>query len=295
MKPSCFDVKHFAVHDGPGIRTTLFLKGCNLRCKWCHNPESIRGEPEVFYYQERCAACGRCVEACPGGAHGLTNGEHIFDRSKCKACFACVRACPTEALERCGAECELDAIARELLEDEPFYYRSGGGVTISGGEPLLQADFVVSLTDTLHARGVHVAIDTAGSVSGAESARALGAVDLVLYDLKAGIEELHRELTAGSLDPILRNLRALDESDVSYWVRVPLIPGLNDGADNLAALAGIIAGLRRVEKVEVLPFHQFGSHKYDRLGRDYQLAHVSTPDGKQIREFSERLVPKAMC
>jgi pyruvate formate lyase activating enzyme len=262
-----FDVQRFSIHDGPGIRTTVFLKGCPLRCLWCHNPEAKAGGRQLSYLAQHCIACGTCVEACPRGAHSLdTAGLHRFDRSRCETCGACVEGCWSGALEMVGRDATVAQVLAEVLRDRPFYEHSGGGLTISGGEPLAQLEFTAALLAAAKAEGLHTAIETCGLADWPACERLLGLVDLFLFDLKEMDEERHVTFTAGPLPPIVDNLRRLHDAGAAILVRLPLIPTLNARPDHLARVAELVRSLPRLLGVEIMPYHRLGEAKRERLG-----------------------------
>lgn len=262
-----FDIKRYAIHDGPGIRTSVFFKGCPLRCWWCHNPEGQRPHPEMLYYSSKCIACGICERVCPLGAVRVVDGRVETDRSLCDNCGVCVEHCPTEAREMAGKWYTLEELMEEVERDLPFY-RSGGGVTASGGEPLMQAEFVLSFLRRLRERGIHTAVDTSGHVDPEVMRRAVSTTDLFLYDLKVMDPERHALYTGVDNRPILRNLMLLDELGARIWVRFPLIPGINDDFENLRAMGEFVSSLRNVEQLNVLPYHPLGVSKAERLGEE---------------------------
>ncbi len=264
---SVFDIKKFEVHDGPGFRTTVFLKGCPLHCFWCHNPESQHAFPEIFFDSDRCTGCGRCVVACGNGCHSVVNGRHCFDRTKCNGCGKCAEECPNGALELAGRKVTVGEVLSEVLKDRVFYDASGGGMTISGGEPLAQFEFTRALSLMAAREGVLTALDTCGFAPWAEIQALLPVVDWWLYDLKIVEPVLHKKYTGRSNRLILENLRRLDAAGAKIILRRPLIPGVNDSASEERAVEEVVSSLKNEHRLEVNPYHRLGESKYLRLGR----------------------------
>ncbi len=277
-----FDVKRFAVHDGPGVRTTLFLKGCPLRCRWCHNPESLAPQPQLAYYEHKCLHCGECVAACPAQAHALADGKHVFDRSKCRACGACEAACLGSALRLYGRRVTVDEAVQLAVEDRDFF-GANGGVTLSGGEPLMQPAFCHELLRRLKQLGIHTAVDTCGQVGWDALERVIPVTDLFLFDFKHANSEEHRKLTGQGNALIVANLRRLSESGAAIEVRVPLIPGCNDTGENLHATGELLGGLR-LERVKVLPYNVMARSKYAALGMADTMPHTEPQDDDSLRQ-----------
>lgn len=280
-----FNIQRFSVHDGPGIRTTVFIKGCPLHCRWCSNPESIKPSPEILTINQRCILCGRCARVCPKGAISL-DSERKIDRSKCDLCLRCAEACPTGAIRVIGQYATTDEVMSEIAKDELFYQNSGGGVTISGGEPLLQWKFVSNLLSRCREEGIHTALDTSGYASRAILDKVLKYVDLALYDIKHMDPQSHKSGTGRSNHQILANLR-FTASRVRTWIRIPVIPGYNDSEQNITAI-GKLAAENGVEKVSLLPYHELGRVKYEQLGERYTLD-VKPPNEKHLLRLQKLL------
>jgi len=272
-----FDVQRFSLHDGPGIRTTFFLKGCPLACRWCHNPEGRAAIPEVVVTPERCIACGACADACPHGLPSGIDGGWARPRSLCEACGLCAEACPTGARRMAGESMTVSHAVQEGLRDRVFYDASGGGVTFSGGEPLRQADFVIASLKQFRKRGVHTAVDTCGLVERGVLLDAARFADLFLYDIKHMDEAIHRMWAGASNEGILANLEALSSVHGAIWVRMPVIPGVNDDRANLTRTASFVASLGGVERVSLLPYHRLGSEKLARIGAREQPLPIEEP------------------
>ncbi len=262
MKARIFEIKRFAVHDGDGIRTTVFFKGCPLKCVWCHNPEGIGFEPQLAYYQSKCIDCGECISVCPTGAHSM-NQEHFYERGKCLSCGKCTEVCLGNALTFYGREMSVDELLTILLEDKEFYDNSGGGVTLSGGECLCQADFCADLLRQLKANEVHTAVDTCGYVPTDFLDKVMSYTDVFLYDLKAYDDDAHVKCTGHSNQKILKNLKYIDASGKQIEIRIPYVPKYN--SDQIVKIAEFIKELKNVTKVRLLPYHNYAGSKYNAL------------------------------
>ena len=280
MEPSgwVFDVRRFAVHDGPGIRTTVFLKGCLLRCAWCHNPESQPSAPQLLLRDHRCLRCGACVDACPHHAIRWEEGRPVTDPERCRVCGACADACPAEAREVVGRRMSVSQLLAEVERDTPFYDESGGGVTVSGGEPLFQPEFVRALLTACRARGMHTTLDTSGHAPTDVALDVARCADLVLFDLKHPDDARHREGTGVGNGLILENLRRFAVAGVRVVVRVPLVPGYNDAPEDLARTAALVASLEPVPRVELLASHHPPEENLRRFGMPYRHAGARTQD-----------------
>ena len=289
IKGLIFDVKRFAIHDGPGIRTTVFLKGCPLACWWCHNPESQVPGVEMLFRDGRCIACGACVEACPRGALSRDAGGPAADPARCTRCGACAAVCYAEARQVVGRETTVDEVMAEVERDSAFYRQSGGGVTFSGGEPLMQIDFLDGLLRASKERSFHTALDTCGYASWRDIDRIRALVDLFLYDLKVIEDECHRELTGVSNGLILENLAELSRRGHAIFLRVAIVPGVNDNDVALREIGAFASRLRNVLELDILPYNRMGIDKYARLDRVYRLPGVREISGERISEIAHFL------
>ena len=269
------NIQRFSIEDGPGIRTTVFFKGCPLSCAWCHNPEGIYSHPELVWYDVRCIGSRDCLGACSEDALELVPQGMVIDRQRCTACGDCVSACPSSALEIIGCEWTPEELLAELQKDAVFYETSGGGVTLSGGEPMVQDDFVLAIASLCREAGIHLALDTCGTVNWERYERVLPLVDLILYDLKIFDPGRHQESTGVANDLILENARRIGAAGKPMWIRTPVIPGYTAEKANIAALGDFIAAdLPNVERWDLLAYTNLGQPKYHRLDRSYALEGV---------------------
>ena len=284
-----FNIMRFALHDGPGVRTTVFLKGCPLGCWWCHNPESRSGKTEVIYVAERCMRCGDCVQACPEGALKL-NQQVLRDPQLCHqdANAMCVDACPTGAQVVFGRWMSASEVMAEILKDQVFFDESGGGVTISGGEPLRQVEFVTNLLAACRQHRIHTVLDTCGYAENSVVARIREDVDLFLFDLKLMDPVRHEHYTGVSNKRILENLTLLAQSGSVVIVRIPVIPGVNDDEGNLSAVSRFLSPLG-LRDIDLLPYHRIASGKYERLGLPYRMEGVAPPSAEGMQALAARL------
>ncbi len=280
MKGLITNIKRMAVHDGEGLRTTIFFKGCPLRCIWCHNPDTLSFEPEMAFYSHKCTNCGNCYAVCDSGALNKATG---FDADKCIHCFRCVEACPSSARVLFGEEWESRALVDKVLQDRMFFKNSGGGVTFSGGECLWQPDFAAELAEIFYNEGISVDIDTCGYVDFKVLERMIPYVDEFLYDIKAIDPEVHCRCTGRDNQLILDNLKRLDELGCKVEIRYPYVPGHNDG--ECAKIGAFLAGLKHVRKIKVLGYHSFAGSKYEALGKENTL-----PDVKVKRDDVQKAV-----
>ena len=284
-KTLVFDIKRYAINDGPGIRMVIFLKGCNLNCGWCHNPEGISPAQEQMYNPAKCIKCGTCVVACPEMALMLTQDGIVTDAGRCRLNGLCAAVCPTKAIELSGRSLDVHEIMQEIEKERVFFEQSGGGVTFSGGEPMMYPDFLVRLLKECGSKGIHRAVDTAGLVSKEVLLRVAAQTDLFLYDLKMMDAERHRKWTGVSNEKILDNLRILSESSARIIIRIPLVGGVNDDAENLEATARFIASLAGEKKqVNLLPYHKIAQSKYGKLGRPEEFQLFGEPSSKALEQ-----------
>ena len=285
LKGIVFNIQKFSIHDGPGVRTTVFLKGCPLRCRWCSNPESQLSRVQIMYHSDNCMHCRKCVDICPEKA--ITEGEdgriHI-DFNKCSGCLSCVQGCPGRALTHEGEYKTVDEVVEVCMQDIDFYEESGGGVTISGGEGMVQPDFVEALVLRLRENGIHTAIETTGCVGESVFHRLAPLFDLLLFDVKHFDSEKHRLGTGAGNDLILKNLQWASDQKLNIFPRIPVIPGFNA---ELTDAEGIAELLNRIglSQVQLLPFHQMGERKYEFLNRDYELTGVRALHPEDLAEY----------
>jgi len=284
-----FDVKRYAINDGPGIRVVIFFKGCNLNCVWCHNPEGISGKIEKMYSPAKCIKCGICVAACPVKALTLTQEGIVTDKALCILCGKCAEVCPAKAIEMSGYYTTVAALMDIIEKERIFFDQSGGGVTFSGGEPLLQPEFLMELLDECGRRGIHRAIDTAGLVDARVLLDVAKRTDLFLFDLKMMDSARHKEWTNTGNEKILGNLKALAEAGANIIVRIPVIEGVNDDDANIEETAKFIARLAGEKKqVNLIPYHPIAQTKYQRLGKPGDFKRLREPGKKNL----ERIVMK---
>lgn len=287
-KAVVFDIQRYSVHDGPGIRTVVFFKGCPLRCRWCQNPEALQRRPELGFFPERCIGSRHCEKACPEGA--ILQGAKRIDRARCTMCGACVETCHAEALRLIGEEFAEEELLAQVSRDRPFYEDSGGGVTLSGGEPLLQIDFLEGFCRRAREEGLSLALETCGAVPFDAFRRILPFVDLILYDVKAIDPSLHKGWTGASNESILSNLERLRRSEVQVIPRVPIIPGHTEQPSNLKRIAAHLEG--SFPEVHLLPYHPWGESKRAPIDSPQPALELDPPSGDAIEAakdiFEER-------
>lgn len=283
-----FNIQKFCLHDGPGIRTTVFFKGCNLRCRWCANPESQKMTGQITLDPRKCTGCQACVPVCSQNVRNVREGHLTVDRTRCTVCGNCLTACPVGAIGKEGRDVSVEAVLEEVLKDKAFYDHSGGGVTFSGGEVLLQAEFAGVLADELRKHGVSVAIETAGAVSPEIFSEFLKKTDYVLMDLKHYDSAIHKENTGVDNRQILENMGILRGSGVPFLIRIPVIPGFNDRLEDAQGFSQLLIEMD-IHEVELLPFHQLGQHKYELLGMDYAFTECEQLHSEDLTQFRQVL------
>jgi pyruvate formate lyase activating enzyme len=278
-----FDIKHYAIHDGPGIRTTVFLKGCPLECRWCHNPEGISPAPQLLFRAEACLPdCQRCLAACPHQAISADDRTIRVDAERCVSCGKCAESCPTNALRLVGQRMSVMDVMHEIEKDRVFYDESGGGVTFSGGEPMAQPEFLTALLAECRRRSIHTVVDTSGYAPPSVVRHVAGLTDLFLYDLKSLDPDIHRQTTGQDNGLILDNLRMLAAEGARVMLRIPYMPGVNDDEASLRRLAALIKELRSITEISLLPFHRGATHKYRQLQQAGQPWSADEPDPKSL-------------
>lgn len=285
MEGTVFNIQKFSIHDGPGIRTTVFLKGCPLRCRWCANPESQSSRIEIFYDEKKCSRCGRCISACKSNALSSDpeTGKIICDQNRCTGCLECVKTCPSRARTAEGERMEARKAAEACMSDLPFYEESGGGVTISGGEGMSQPGFVQELVSLLKKEGIHCAIETTGAVGEEVFQRLALEFDLILFDVKHADSEKHAQKTGAGNERILKNLKWAVEKEIPVLCRMPVIPGFNDDRESARQIALLLKKLG-IHRIQLLPFHQMGENKYRLLHRIYDYAGVPNLHPEDLKD-----------
>ena len=270
-----FDIQRNSFVDGPGIRTTVFFKGCNLKCAWCHNPESQSAKPQMMFYKDKCTGCGKCKSVCP------------YHLEQCELCGKCTLYCPVDARKVCGKEHTVDEVLKEVLKDKAFYETSGGGVTFSGGECMLQIDFLAEILKKCKENGIHTAVDTAGHIPFESFEKILPYTDLFLYDIKIFDSQKHKQYVGVVNELNLENLKKLFERKAKLWIRIPIIPDVNDSIEEIQKIKDFLKTIGTAEKIELLPYHAMGENKYRAIGKEPQI--FKTPDAENMKRLKEIL------
>ena len=283
------NIQRFCTDDGPGIRTTVFLKGCPLKCLWCHNPESQSRFSEIMYDAGKCIGCGSCISVCPKKCHEIT-ATHVFLRKDCVGCGKCADVCSAKALELYGKEMQAEDVLHEIQRDRMFYDATGGGITVSGGEPLFQPYFTAELLRLCKESGIHTALETCGYASESVFSEVIRYCDFVLFDIKETDGEKHIAFTGVSLKPILRNLEILNEKKIPFVIRAPIIPTLNDREEHFENLSCLRKKFENCERIQIMPYHDFGSYKYEKLGRKYFCEAIKPPTEEKLKEWKQNII-----
>ena len=283
-----FDIKRYSIHDGPGLRTTVHMKGCPLACWWCHNPESQAMAPAVLFRSERCIACGECIKSCPNNAISVKDGRLVTDERICSGCGKCADVCPSLAREICGRRYTVEQLMDELRKDEIFF-RDGGGVTFSGGEPLMQPEFLIEALRACGKEGFHRALDTCGFAQKEYVLEAAKETDLFLYDIKHMDPVKHKEYAGVDNVIILENLEALSEAGAKINIRFPLMPGLNSDDENIQAMGAFVSKLKGITGVNILPYHTVARGKHSRWHMEYKLPDLLPPTATQTKRAADIL------
>lgn len=288
MEGRIFDIQRFSTHDGPGIRTILFLKGCPLRCVWCHNPESQRAESELLFHRVKCIGCGCCEAACPYHEAHRTLSDFRLRQQRCRGCSSCADVCVAGAIERVGQNMSVEEVVEETMKDVSYFRNSGGGVTLSGGEPMAQPEFTIALLAAFREKGVHTAMETSGQGRAEAFRRAVPVTDLFLWDVKTLDKMQYAEYTGGDLSAMLDNLHSVYELGGNILLRSIFIPELHDNEANERALAKLLDEMRGV-RIEYIPYHQYGKSKFEKLGRTDAGPDFRQPEPNEVADFARRV------
>jgi len=289
MNGTIFNIQKFSINDGPGIRTTVFMKGCPLRCLWCHNPESNSSRLEMFFNAEKCVGCRRCASACDRGGHIFDEASHTYLRGNCILCGECAKECLTDALEVVGREASVEEVIADVMRDKIFYDNSGGGMTLSGGEPMAQFDFTYALLKAAKEKGLHTCIETCGFAKSENYAKIVPLIDIFLFDYKETDPQRHKEYTGVDNSLILSNLKMLDEVGAKIILRCPIIPTLNDREEHFKGIADTANSLKNVLEINIEPYHPLGSGKSETLGKEYALKELTFPEEATVKEWMDKV------
>lgn len=284
-----FDIQKFSVHDGPGIRTTVFLKGCNLRCIWCHNPESFVIKPQLAFQSENCIGCRKCEEVCIQNAHQFIDYQHRVYFDVCTACGKCMQECMTKALKIFGKEMSVEEVIEEILSDKIYYESSGGGVTFSGGEPTLQFDFLIALIDKCKENHIHICVETNGVMTQTKREKLGEVCDLFLIDYKATPKELHKKVIGDGNTEVLKTLEYLNSINKSVVLRCPIVPGINDTKEHFEQIKMIRNKYNNIQDIEIMPYHSIGRKKWEAIGLEYTLNNLETVTIELKKEWERKV------
>lgn len=287
MEGKIFDIQRFCVHDGPGIRTVVFFKGCPLKCIWCHNPESQKVSKCLAFYSHKCISCGACSAACPNGCHSFVDRKHALNREGCILCGKCASACSVGAIELLGRRATVVELLSEVMRDSLFYKNSGGGLTVSGGEPLLQSEFLFELLKSAKEQGIHTCVETCGFADSETVTKIAKYTDIFLYDIKESDDDRHKELTGVPFSPILENLMLLNSLGAKIILRCPLIPNVNTREEHIANIARIASSLDNLLEINVMAYHLLGNDKYDALDMDNKMRGHAAMTVEQKEKYAD--------
>ncbi|TKG93889.1 glycyl-radical enzyme activating protein [Puteibacter caeruleilacunae] len=286
MEGKITTIQRLSIHDGPGIRSTIFMKGCNLRCQWCHNPETFSMQPQLQWISEKCINCGKCVEVCNDSAFTINNGLVQFNRDKCTTCFDCVEHCYPNAIQQIGRTISADDLFNEIAPDFPYFNTSNGGVTFSGGEPMLQLNFLLKTLQLFKQANIHTAIETNFTADWSKYEAIIPYVDLFIGDLKIMDSKDHKRWTGLGNDIILKNIKKLDKTGIPYYIRTPIIPGVNHSAIQVESIIQFVSDLNNVERFELLPYHPLADVKYRNLGIKNPLQNTKGLTNKDLEIYN---------
>lgn len=289
------NIQRFSLNDGPGIRTTVFLQGCNMNCAWCHNPEMIDMHPVLMFYENKCVGCGTCFKVCPTGAHQVVDGKHIIDRTVCTSCGTCAESCFADALMMSSRQFSVAEVMAEIRQDKLYYDRSGGGVTVSGGEATLQGAFIEQLADACHAEGIEIAVETNASLPYDRLERMLSKMDLIMCDLKLVDSRLHKRFTGIENHMIFNTVGRMSTLGIPLIVRTPLIPGATDSIENLQAIVAYLAKLQNIRCYELLNYNPLGSSKRIAIDEQDPFGQCKPFSTEQLDELKHRLAESGVC
>lgn len=282
-------IQRFSTQDGPGIRTTVFLKGCNLNCFWCHNPECVKSKIELQVFSNKCISCMKCVEVCSKGVHSFEHGIRKLYRENCKACGKCVNICPSKALQLSGEKFGVEELIKKIDRDSPFYRLNGGGVTFSGGEPLMQKDYLKAVLLECRRKGYNTTLESAFNVPWESIKDINSLVDLFIIDIKTTDEYIHKSTTGVGNNLIMENIRKMDCLGTEMWIRTPIIPGVNDNLNSVLSISGFVKKLKNVKKLELIPFHKLALNKYNSLGMEYKAWNLEIPSQELMEKLNKIL------